>query len=128
IAWGPVLWAFAIAGAIFVAPRLGIRSVDVYVVLGVLFWLAVHKSGVHATRAGVTLAMLTPSRPRYSPKEFEASAMELLVDYRHTRNANDGDAAQAVLGQFEALTRDTEAPLERLERTLHPWVSYAVVP
>jgi NhaA family Na+:H+ antiporter len=128
IALGPLFWAVALAGGMVVLSRAGVRSVDVYVFLGLLFWLAVYKSGIHATLAGVALAMLTPSRPQYSPKEFEASAMGLLVDYRHTRSDNDADAAQAVLGQFESLTRGTESPLERLERMLHPWVSYAVVP
>jgi NhaA family Na+:H+ antiporter len=128
LAWIPVLYALGLAAVMVLAARAGVRSVNVYVVLGILFWLAVYKSGVEATLAGVALAMLTPSRPQYSPKEFEVSAMDLLVDYRHTRNDNDADAAQAVLGQFEELTRGTEAPLERLERTLHPWVSYGVVP
>lgn len=128
IHWVPVFYAVGLVAAIVLVVGAGVRSVNVYVVLGMLFWLAVYKTGIEATLAGVGLALLTPSRPLYGPKEFEASAMELLMEYRHTRDANDPDAAQAVLSQLEDLTRGTEAPLERLERTLHPWVSYAVVP
>lgn len=33
-----------------------------------------------------------------------------------------------VLAEVEDLSRGSEAPLERLERALHPWVSYLIVP
>ena len=34
-----------------------------YVALGVVLWLALHESGVHATIAGVVLGLLAPTRP-----------------------------------------------------------------
>jgi len=123
-----VVWAVILAGVIYGFGRAGVRSVDVYVLLGVLFWVAVFKSGIHATIAGVVLAMLTPSRPLYDPAAFEASAEGLRVSYREARLRADRDAAQGVLRQFESLSKGTESPLERLEHTLHPWVSYLIVP
>ena len=42
---------------------LGVRSIAIYVVIGAGIWLAVLKSGVHPTVAGVLLGLLTPSRP-----------------------------------------------------------------
>lgn len=121
-------WALILAATIFGAGRAGLRSTDVYVVLGIAFWIAVYKTGVHATVAGVALAMLTPARPFYSQRAFESNAMDLLVSYRHARDRGDHENAQQILGEFEELSRDTESPLDRLEHQLHPWVSYAIVP
>lgn len=122
------VWALILAAAIFGAGRAGLRSTDIYVVLGIAFWIAVYKTGVHATVAGVVLAMLTPARAFYPQRAFESNAMDLLVAYRHARDRGDQEQAQQVLSEIEELSRDTEAPLDRLEHQLHPWVSYLIVP
>jgi NhaA family Na+:H+ antiporter len=43
--------------------RAGVRHVVIYAGIGVVAWLAMHESGVHATVAGVVLALLTPIEP-----------------------------------------------------------------
>lgn len=55
----------ALAGLLgVVAMRaLGVRRVLAYVPIGVAVWVAMLESGVHATLAGVALALLTPARP-----------------------------------------------------------------
>ena len=58
--------ALGIAGAllvsIFLLRRLRIELGFVYVILGVAVWVAIFESGVHATIAGVLLALVTPAR------------------------------------------------------------------
>jgi Na+:H+ antiporter, NhaA family len=60
------LLALAGAGAgialLFVLNRLGVTRIGPYVVVGLLIWLCVLKSGVHATLAGVATAMAIPLR------------------------------------------------------------------
>ncbi|HEX6030285.1 MAG TPA: Na+/H+ antiporter NhaA [Tepidiformaceae bacterium] len=49
--------------AIALMRRLGIVRVLAYVPVGLFVWVAMLESGVHATLAGVAVALLTPGRP-----------------------------------------------------------------
>ena len=63
LAW---FWlAAAVAGllAVLVLRLLGVTRIWPYALTGLLVWYATYKSGVHATIAGVVLALLTPARP-----------------------------------------------------------------
>jgi Na+:H+ antiporter, NhaA family len=42
--------------------RLGVTRTSAYILLGVVLWIAVLKSGVHATLAGVLIALFVPMR------------------------------------------------------------------
>jgi len=55
----------AVAGLLVVAAMraLGVRRILAYVPLGIFVWVATFESGVHATLAGVALALLTPAVP-----------------------------------------------------------------
>ncbi len=44
--------------------RAGVRRADIYIVVGLLIWVCVLKSGVHATLAGVVTALAIPMRNR----------------------------------------------------------------
>jgi NhaA family Na+:H+ antiporter len=108
--------------------RLGIRDVDVYLAIGLVLWLATYESGVHATLAGVALGLLTPARSLYRASDYPTTAATLLGGFQDALSTANTDAQQALLAQTEDLSRNTEAPLDRLERSLHPWVSYGIVP
>lgn len=55
--------AFALAVAV-VVNRFGVTNKSAYVLLGLVMWVAVLKSGVHATLAGVLIAFCVPMRDR----------------------------------------------------------------
>lgn len=65
--------------------RLGVRSVGTYVVIGAGIWLAVLKSGIHPTIAGVILGLMTPStiwgNETVSPLERLESALHPWVGF-----------------------------------------------
>jgi NhaA family Na+:H+ antiporter len=74
------LSSLAIAGSalavLIFMNRRGVMNVAAYLLVGLVLWASVLKSGVHATLAGVALAfvipMRNPARPEYSPlRELE---------------------------------------------------------
>jgi NhaA family Na+:H+ antiporter len=86
--WSALVLAGAGVAVLIALNRLGVRRLAPYLLTGVFIWVCVLKSGVHATLAGVVVALAIP------------------------------------------LSREAGAPsmLEQLEESLHPWVSFAVLP
>ncbi len=62
LSWPMLAGALALGLVLFVLNRLRITRVDVYIVVGLLMWVCVLKSGVHATLAGVITALAIPMR------------------------------------------------------------------
>ena len=121
--------AAAALAAIVTAQRVGVLALPFYAAAAGVVWLGVFESGVHATVAGVALGLLTPARPFQPPEAVAFDARDHLD--RLCRRPADGVAdedEQATLLHVSTLVGEAVSPLERLERTLHPWTSYAVLP
>ncbi len=56
---------------LFVMNRLKVVSTAAYILVGVVLWVSVLKSGVHATLAGMALALLIPYRVQRDGKSYE---------------------------------------------------------
>jgi NhaA family Na+:H+ antiporter len=61
---------------LFYLNRRGVSETSLYVVVGVIMWVAILKSGVHATLAGVLFAMFIPMKSSENPKISPLKAME----------------------------------------------------
>jgi NhaA family Na+:H+ antiporter len=78
-------WAVAALLAMFVLNRRGITALTPYLLLGVVLWIALLKSGVHATLAGVATGLMIPHVDRRNtiPDEVEHSPLETLEHALH---------------------------------------------
>lgn len=59
-------WLFAALGAVLAViflQKIGVMRSYVYVIVGLLLWFSLYKSGIHPTIAGVILGLLTPTTP-----------------------------------------------------------------
>jgi len=70
-----LLAGLALLGAVNL---LGVRHAAVYGALGLVIWFAMVRSGIHATLAGVLLALTIPARSRLSPERFLKTGRRLM--------------------------------------------------
>jgi Na+/H+ antiporter NhaA len=115
--------ALLLAVGLFAA-LLGLRFVHfwrtpVYVVIGIVMWLAVLRSGVHPSVVGVAMGLLVNA---YAPRRYDIARVGILgrsflVDPTPDRAA----AAQAAV-------TEAVSPNERLQLRIQPWSSYVIVP
>jgi NhaA family Na+:H+ antiporter len=112
--------------AMWAARELGVRHPGVYLVIGLGVWFAVFESGVHATIAGVAIALLTPVRPFQAPSVVSREAVLTAESTDDHPTVPDGDAHQ--WRRLAWLSREAVSPLTRVEHALHPWSSFVVLP
>ncbi len=60
MSWIALGWAAAAIGAMWLLNRRGVTALTPYLLLGVVLWVCVLKSGVHATIAGVITGLMIP--------------------------------------------------------------------
>ncbi len=117
--------------ALIIANRTGVYRPAVYVILGIGLWVAFLKSGVHATIAGVLLAMTIPARRRIDAPDFlEDSKHFLDIFSRDVKPGKTEPTAdqRAAVHSLEEACEHIETPLLRMEHALHGWVAFLIMP
>jgi len=71
LAWMPIQIAAALLLVLIIVNRRGMAHVAPYLIFGAALWIAVLKSGVHPTIAGVLLAFTIPGGGRPSPERHD---------------------------------------------------------
>ena len=126
---GYLALAVGALASVWLAQRVGIRSLTFYVPVAVLAWFFTFESGVHATLAGVALGFLTPAHPMYKPADFDSRARSILDQYpiesEEIEGQEQADHEALLLSKVAA---ESVSPLTRVEHRLVPWSSFLIVP
>ena len=132
ISWGALAVGGLFFAALVVANLLGVGRTLVYALLGTGLWLCFLLSGVHATVAGVLLALAVPASSFIDPGAFLERGRYILDRFEGAGEKGESvltnEERQAALHALNHATYKLEPPLHELEHALHPWVVFAIMP
>lgn len=120
---------------LFIGNLLWVRWIPFYSVMGVITWACVLGSGVHATVAGVAVAMLVPARGKYDMIRFTNLAGRVVKSLK-TDSEVDGHwfsifikpEHMNAVHELENACKHVSTPLQRMEHALLPWVIFGILP
>ncbi len=117
--------------------RMGIRKPLPYFIIGLIMWFAMLQSGIHATLAGVLVALTIPVKPKFDHRLFIEHMSDILnslktndskqTDNHHSCIIHDNES-RALLQTLENGVHSVESPLQRLEHSMHMPVAFIVIP
>lgn len=119
---------------LILANYIGIRNSIFYAIMGIGgFWLAILLSGVHTTIAAVLAAFAIPNTKRINTMLFLRKSKWLIyeIDKRRKNNRKSQKSEEEIFNtieKFSLLVKDATPPLQRIENSLNPFVSFVVLP
>lgn len=119
-------------GILTIANYAGVRRASFYGIIGVLgVWMAFLFSGVHATIAGILIALTIPAKTKIKESEYFNKLSSYLEKFNNEKRT-DGKLLtkeQAhLMSKIEVLSNDAHTPLQKLEHAMHPLVTYFILP
>jgi NhaA family Na+:H+ antiporter len=127
--FGYLAGAAAIVAALAILNRSRIYGVTPYILLGILLWACVLASGLHATMAGVILALFIPTRPPPNLTALKLQADAILAsEARRSGEVLRHGPSLPTMRALEAIHDRLESPADRLLRNAGGRSSYIVLP
>jgi Na+:H+ antiporter, NhaA family len=121
--------AGAAVAALALLNRSRVYSVTPYALLGIALWACVYASGLHASLAGVVLALFIPTRPPPNLNALMTQANTILsVEARHAGEVLRHGPSLPALRALDAIHDRLESPADRLLRHAGARSSYVVLP
>ena len=108
----------------------GIKSLLPYLILGIFLWIYIHAIGIHATIAGVLLALAIPISSKIEEREFikntkqSVDEFEKNIDEIPILNHHQIDALENIAYGYEKV----QNPLVKLEHQLHGLSAFLIMP
>lgn len=113
------LWAFG---------RFHVYRLAPYLALGVALWACIHASGLHATLAGVILALAIPTRPPANLRALTIQADTIIAAEAKQGEILRHGPSRTALRALDAIHDRIESPADRLLRRAGARSSYLILP
>jgi Na+:H+ antiporter, NhaA family len=126
---GSLWFAAAVTGALALLNRAGVYRVAPYLLLGIVLWACVHAGGLHATLAGVVLALFIPTRQPPNLRALMAQADAILLsEARQSGDALRQGPSAPAMQALDAIHDRLESPADRMLRLVSVRSNYVVLP
>ena len=117
---------------LIVANYAGVRRTVFYAIIGFIgVWLAFVFSGVHATIAGVLIALTIPARTKIGEEEYVQKLSKILNRFKKVE-PNDisllSKEQAHLIANIEDLNDKAQTPLQKLEHAMHPITAFFILP
>lgn len=127
--FGYVTGAIAIVALLAFLNEGGVYRATPYVLLGIGLWICVHESGIHASLAGIVLALFIPTRPPPNLRALMTQADAILTaETQRGREVMRHGPSEPALEALDAIHDRLESPADRMLRHMAPKSSYLVLP
>lgn len=121
--------AGACMGALALLNRWRVYSLAPYALVGLLLWAFVYAGGLHATLAGVVLALFVPTRPPPNLRALMIQANAVIEEEAlHRSEVLRHGPSLPALRALDAIHDRLESPADRLLRHAGARSSYVVLP
>ena len=142
----PLVGAAVCIFLLLILNRKKINRLSPYMLLAAILWVCILKSGLHATLAGVLVAIFIPSKSKdetvstghisesvtLTETGVDTGIFRGTIDDRLYVELVDADlnssATEVNTGEVTITTRTEQDPLYRLEHGLHIWVAFIILP
>ena len=111
---------------------LKLKNKYLYIIPGIVMWYFTYRSGIHATIAGVLLAMVIPSKGSINEIRFQSRISLLLEKFKLTSNRKTNvltsPEQQHIIHSMSTELKSVDPLLHRFESKLHPIVTFIIMP
>ncbi len=132
INYNELLSAAFFIGVLLIANFAGVRRTSFYAIVGFIgVWMAFVFSGVHATIAGVLIALTIPARTKISENEYVKKLSKCLDKFNKevpSKNPLLTKNQAHFISEIEILNNGAQTPLQKLEHALHPITAFFILP
>ncbi len=126
---GYLIAALVLTGGLAALNRAHVYRVAPYALIGLALWACVHAGGLHATLAGVVLALFIPTRPPANLAALTAQANSIMLgEAAHGGEVLRHGPSTPALRALDAIHDRLESPADRLLRHAGARSSYLVLP
>ncbi len=131
--WTNIFVGLGIIVILGLLTRFNYYSKYLFFIAGMIVWILFLKSGIHATIAGVLMALTIPLQRKTNTLSFYRKSKEHLDAFIEECDEKEETAVLSkkqlhIIDDLQELTETTSSPLQNLEHHLHGWVSYLIMP
>ncbi|MFI3293158.1 MAG: Na+/H+ antiporter NhaA [Rikenellaceae bacterium] len=128
INWGCLIAAFVIMIILYFMNRLGESRLLYYLFPAIVVWSLFYYSGIHATLAGVLMAILVPTKPRYSKLSLLRQSERIEANIVEATKIEDDELYQEKLVELGHLSYGSVSMSHALESILAPYITFVILP
>lgn len=132
INWVLLAWALVVLIAMYILNKLGVDKMRFYIIPSIALWILFLYSGVHATIAGVLIALTIPVTPKLPKRFFTYKTKALLNSFKSADRQGHGLIQNhdqfKIVHKMNKIAKESVPLSQWLENNLHGMVTYFIMP